>query len=221
VSGFRWSGTLLAVGCAVLFVGELIYVTLGPTLGLPSSQASYTDALNTALRLEPTMHWAGSVSCVGDAAILAACISLARRQKVPAYGDLERVSWLLVGVGFAIAIVFDSLMGTVLGPLAQSDQRDLFRAFKGWFDFLFAIGNVFVIGAVTLFWIDAKSRASLLPKRVDYTLVLASILAAAAGLGWGSWVCRSRVAKPDRLNGCVSPGRNPTLRPALLLPCSC
>jgi len=56
--------------------------------------------------------------------------------------------------------------------------------FKGWFDFLFAVGNVFVIGAVSLFWIDAKSSAPLLPKVVDYAFVLISFLAAAAGLAY-------------------------------------
>jgi hypothetical protein len=138
--------------------------------------------MTAALRLEPLMRWAGCVSCVGDAAIFAACIALSRRQKMPAYGDLERVAWLLIGVGFVLAIVFDSLMGTVLGPVASSHQADLFRAFKGWFDFLFAIGNVFVIGGVLIFWIDSQSSAPLLPKPVDYVIIAIGILTAAGGL---------------------------------------
>ena len=184
VSGFRWAGALLLVGCAVLFTSELLYLPLGPTLGLPSSPATYADAMSAALRLEPMMRWAGCVSCIGDGAILAACIALARRQRSRAYGDLEGVSWLLVGIGFAIAIVFDSMMGTVLGPVARLHEAELFRAFKGWFDFLFAAGNVFVIGLVTPFWIDAKSPDRLLPRAVDYAVVVISVLAAAGGLGY-------------------------------------
>lgn len=130
------------------------------------------------------MRLAGCVSCAGDALIFAACVALARRQKMPAYGDLERVSWLVLGVGFALAIVFDSLMGTVLGPVARSHQVELFRAFKGWFDFLFAVGNVFVIGGVPIFWIDARSKVPLLPKAVDYAVVVIGVLAAAGGLGY-------------------------------------
>src|SRR5207245_11572007 len=95
----------------------------------------------------------------GDAVVFAARVALARGQPVPAYGDLERVAWLLIGVGFVLAIVFVSLMGTVLGPVARSHQAELFSAFKGWFDFLFAAGNVFVIGGVPIFWIDSQSSA--------------------------------------------------------------
>ena len=182
VSGFRWAGALLAFGCAVLFVGELRYLPLGPTLGLPSSPATYADAMRIALGQESNMRLAGCVSCAGDAVIFAACLALARRQKMPAYGDLERVAWLLIGVGFVLAIVFDSLMGTVLGPVASSHQADLFRAFKGWFDFLFAIGNVFVIGGIPIFWIDSQSSAPLLPKPVDYVIIAIGILTAAGGL---------------------------------------
>jgi hypothetical protein len=73
-------------------------------------------------------------------------------------------------------------MGTVLGPVASSHQAELFRAFKGWFDFLFAVGNVFVIGGVPIFWIDSKSSAPLLPKPVDYAIIVIGILTAAGGL---------------------------------------
>ena len=52
VTGFRWAGALLAFGCAVLFVGELRYLPLGPTLGLPSSPATCDDAMRIALGQE-------------------------------------------------------------------------------------------------------------------------------------------------------------------------
>ena len=184
VSGFRWAGMLLVFGCAVLFVGELRYLFLGPTLGLPSNPSSYGDAMKLAVSQGPNMQLAGDVSCVGDALIFAACLALARRRTMPAYADLESVSWLLLGVGFAIAIVFDSLMGNVLGPVARTQQTELFKAFKGWFDFLFAAGNIFVIGAVTIFWIDAMETRRLLPRAGDYAFAVISLLAVATGIGY-------------------------------------
>jgi hypothetical protein len=130
------------------------------------------------------MRAAGRISFVGDGLIFAACIALLGRKTLAAYGDFEQVCWSLVGVGFAIALIFDSMMGAALGTLAHLQQQEVFIGFKGWFDFLFAAGNIFVIGAAGLFWSDAQSTKPLLPKMVDYAFVVVSVLAVLSGLGY-------------------------------------
>jgi hypothetical protein len=184
IQASRWAGGLLALGCLVLFVGALLYLPLGPILGLPSSESTYADALSSAVRLEPMMRAAGRISFVGDGLITAACIALLSRQTVATYADLERACWAVLGVGFAIAMIFDSLMGTALAPLARLPQSEVFIGFKTWFDFLFAAGNIFVIGAVGLFWTDTKSANPLLPNVVDYVFVAVSVLAVVGGFGY-------------------------------------
>jgi hypothetical protein len=129
------------------------------------------------------MRAAGRISFVGDGLIFAACIALLARKTLAAYGDLERVCWSLVGVGFAIALIFDSMMGSALGPVARV-QRETFIGLKAWFDFLFAAGNIFVLGAAGLFWSDTQSTKPLLPKVVDYAFVVVSVLAVLSGLGY-------------------------------------
>lgn len=102
--GYRWAGITLAIGGLVLLIGELFYLPLGTTLALPTAQSSYGEALSLGRSVEQFMWPAGYFSVVGDALITVACLSLLGRSRALAFGDLERVSWALIGVGLAVAI---------------------------------------------------------------------------------------------------------------------
>ena len=139
---YRLSGLLLAAGSVVLFVGTLFYIRLTPELGLPATVADRMHALADARALGPQpMALAGGFAFFGDVLLTAACIALLTRRRLPG-SDLEPFGWTLVAIGAANAMLFDSSMAVLLSPLAQLADPGAFLAFKGWFDFLFAAGNV-------------------------------------------------------------------------------
>src|ERR1700687_3386015 len=96
---FRLSGAVLAIGSFILLIGTLLYLPLGPTLGLPTNQSAYPDAFNTALHMGRMMQLAGCISFLGDTLILVASLALLGRREL-AHGDFERICWSLLGVGF-------------------------------------------------------------------------------------------------------------------------
>jgi hypothetical protein len=142
------SGVLLAAGAALLFVGTLFYIRLTPELGLPAAAASHMQAHSDARTLGPRpMFLAGMFAFAGDVFLTAACVALLTRRRLP-HSDLEPFGWTLVGLGAAIAMIFDSMMAVLLEPLARLSDPGTFLAFKAWFDLLFASGNVpYGIGA--------------------------------------------------------------------------
>lgn len=126
---------------------------------------------------------AGRVTFVGDMLVAAGALALLSRRKLER-GDLERVGWSLIFVSFLPAFVFDSLFGTALPQLALKEPP-AFYAFKSWYDFQFAAGNIpFGIGGAAVFFADARSVKPLLPKAVDYTAIGVCSLAAVGGLGY-------------------------------------
>ncbi len=162
---FALSGALMAAGAATLFVGTLFYIRLTPQLGLPALAADRPQALADALALGPRpMALAGGFALFGDFLLAAGCIALAARRRL-AGSDLEPFGWTLIAISAATAMIFDSMMAVLLAPLARLADPGLFLACKGWFDFLFAAGNVpFGIGALAVLWADMHAEAPLLPK---------------------------------------------------------
>ena len=157
--GDAFSGALLVLGAAALFVGTLFYARLTPQLGLPALPAERAQALADALSLgAQRLALAGGSAFLGDCLLLAACIALASRGRRPA-SDLESAGWALMAVSVAIAMVFDSMTAALFWPLAQDSDPAPFLAFKAWFDFLFAAGNVpFGVGFIVVLWADARAR---------------------------------------------------------------
>jgi hypothetical protein len=143
------SAALLALGAAGLFLGTLFYARLTPELGLPALPDERAQALADALTLGPTkLALAGGFAFLGDGLLLAACVALASRGRRQA-SDLERAGWALMAVSVVIAMVFDSMTAALFWPLAHASEAAPFLAFKAWFDFLFAAGNVpYGLGAI-------------------------------------------------------------------------
>jgi hypothetical protein len=182
---YRLSGLLLAAGAALLFVGTLFYIRLTPELGLPTTAPNRVRALSDAIALGPRpMLLAGGFAFFGDVLLTAACLTLITRRKL-AGSDLEPFGWTLFAMGAAIAIVFDSMMAVLLAPLAQLPNAGTFIAFKGWFDMLFAAGNVpYGIGAIAVLWADMRSDAPLLPKALAAFGMAVAIVAVVSGAGY-------------------------------------
>lgn len=179
------SGALLAAGSIVLFVGTLFYIRLTPELGLPAPDADRTRALSDALALGPRrMALAGGIAFFGDFLLAAGCLALLTRRKLPG-SDVERFGWALIAIGAANAMVFDSMMAVLLAPLARLPDPGTFLAFKAWFDFLFASGNVpFGLGAIAVLAADLRSDSPLLPRAVDGLGIAVGAVALASGLGY-------------------------------------
>jgi hypothetical protein len=177
-------GVLLATGAAALFVGTLFYARLTPRLGLPASPAERAHALADALSLGSQRLWlAGGSAFLGDCLLMAACIVLASGRGRRESG-LESAGWALTAVSAALAMIFDSMTAVLFWPLAQDPDPGLFMAFKTWFDFLFAAGNVpFGVGLIAILWADMRSGAPLLPKRLGQFGVVVGAAAAASGFG--------------------------------------
>ncbi len=182
---FALSGALMAAGAATLFVGTLFYIRLTPQLGLPALAADRPQALADALALGPRpMALAGGFALFGDFLLAAGCIALAARRRL-AGSDLEPFGWTLIAISAATAMIFDSMMAVLLAPLARLADPGLFLACKGWFDFLFAAGNVpFGIGALAVLWADMHAEAPLLPKALASFGLAVGAVALASGAGY-------------------------------------
>ena len=180
-----FSGALLALGAAALFVGTLFYARLTPELGLPALPAERAQALADALSLGPQrLALAGGLAFLGDCLLLAACVALASRGRRPA-SDMESAGWALMAVSVAIAMVFDSMTAALFWPLAQDADPAPFLALKAWFDFLFAAGNVpFGVGFIVVLWADARARSPLMPKPLSFLGCAVGGAAAISGLGY-------------------------------------
>ncbi len=184
--GDAFSGALLALGAAALFVGTLFYARLTPQLGLPALPAERAQALADTLSLgAQRLALAGGSAFLGDCLLLAACIALASRGR-PA-SDLESAGWALMSVSVAIAMVFDSMTAALFWPLAQDSDPAPFLAFKAWFDFLFAAGNVpFGVGFIVVLWADARAGSPLMPKPLSLFGFAVGGAAAVSGLGYAT-----------------------------------
>jgi hypothetical protein len=170
-------GLALAFGAASLLLGTLFYAQLPPVLGLPAPISAYPDALAGALSAgSGPMGRAGGFAFLGDVFIVGACLVCMRRSSEGALG------WALLAVSAVGAMVLDSLMAVALHPLAAG-APGAFAAFKGWFDFLFAAGNVPAgLATAILVWEDARSARPLLPRWVN----LAGMEVGLATLGSGA-----------------------------------
>jgi hypothetical protein len=182
--GNVFSGALLALGAAALFVGTLFYARLTPELGLPALPAERTQALADALNLGPQpLALAGGFSFLGDCLLLAACIALASRSRRA--GDLDVAGWALMAVSVAVATVFDSMTAALFFPLAHASDSAPFVAAKSWFDFLFAAGNVpYGLGFIAVLGADLGRGEPLLPRAVAYVGIVIGAAAAISGLGY-------------------------------------
>jgi hypothetical protein len=185
--GDVFSGALLALGAAALFIGTLFYARLTPELGLPALPAERAQALADALSLgAQRLALAGGFAFLGDCLLLAACIALTSRGRRPA-SDLDSAGWAMMAVSVAIAAVFDSMTAALFWPLAHDADPAPFLAFKAWFDFLFAAGNVpFGVGFMAVLWADARARAPLLSRPVSYIGFAIGAAAAISGLGYAT-----------------------------------
>ncbi len=95
------------------------------------------------------------------------------------------IGWALTAVSVALAMIFDSMTAVLFWPLAQNPDPALFMAFKTWFDFLFAAGNVpFGLGLIAILWADIRASAPLLPRRLSQFGIAVGAAAAASGLGY-------------------------------------
>ena len=179
------SAALLALGAAALFLGTLFYARLTPALGLPALPAERAQALADALSLGPRkLALAGGIAFLGDGLLLAACVALASGRRRPA-GDLERAGWALMAVSVVVAMVFDSMTAALFWPLAHASDAAPFLAFKAWFDFLFAAGDVpFGVGFMAVLWADASCDSPLLPKPLSFAGIAIGAAAAVSGLGY-------------------------------------
>ena len=184
-AGDPFSGLMLTAGAAALFVGTLFYARLTAQLGLPARLAERNQALSDALSLGPDrLALAGGLAFAGDCLLLAASIALACRTRDRA-SDLERVGWALIAVSVAIAMTFDSMTAALFWPLAHNADPAPFLAFKSWFDFLFAAGNVpFGLGLIAILWTDLRSFSPLLPRPVACFGIALAASAAVSGLGY-------------------------------------
>jgi hypothetical protein len=182
---YALSGVLVAVGAAVLFTGTLFYIRLTQDLGLPSASTVYLQAHADARALGPRpMFLAGALAFFGDVFLTAGCIALITRRRLRR-SDLEVFGWTLVAIGAAIAMIFDSMMAVLLSPLAELPDPEIFVAFKGWFDLLFAAGNVpYGIGAVAVLVADMRSARPLLPKALAAFGAAVGVVAFASGAGY-------------------------------------
>jgi hypothetical protein len=178
----RFSAALLIAGAAALFVGTLFYARLTQVLGLPALPSERAQALADALSLGPRrLALAGGVAFAGDCLLLAASIALACR---PRRSDLGAAGWLLIAVSAALAAIFDSMTAALFWPLANGADPTAFLAFKSWFDFLFAAGNVpFGLGLAAVVCADAR-RTALAPKALAAVGVFVGAAAASSGLGY-------------------------------------
>src|SRR6202167_4529466 len=185
-SGDVLSGALLASGAAALFVGTLFYARLTPELGLPALPAERPQALADALRLGPqALAVAGGFAFLGDCLLLAACIALASRPRRAR--DLDTVGWALMAVSVVIAMVFDSMTAALFWPLAHASEAAPFLAFKAWFDFLFAAGNVpYGLGFIAVLRADARRGEPLLPRPLSFVGLAIGAAAAISGLGYST-----------------------------------
>jgi hypothetical protein len=179
------SGVLVAVGAALLFTGTLFYIRLTQDLGLPSAPATYLQALADARALGPRpMFLAGAFAFFGDVFLTAGCIALVTRRRLQR-SDLEVFGWTLIAIGAAVAMVFDSMMAVLLAPLAALPDPGVFVAFKGWFDLLFASGNVpYGIGAVAVLVADMRAERPLLPRALAGFGAAVGVVAFASGAGY-------------------------------------
>jgi hypothetical protein len=179
------SAALLALGAAALFVGTLFYAQLTPALGLPALPAERAQALADALTLGPRkLALAGGFAFLGDGLLLAACVALASGDGGRASG-LERGGWALMAVSVVIAMVFDSMTAALFWPLAHASDAAPFLAFKAWFDFLFAAGDVpFGVGFIAVLCADAGRDSPLLPKPLSFAGLAIGAAAAISGLGY-------------------------------------
>lgn len=180
-----FSGAILAAGAVLLFVGTLFYIRLTPELGLPTMAASRLQARADALTVGPrAMFLAGGFAFFGDVLLTAAAMALLGRRR-GAGSDLEAVGWTLFAMGAGIAIVFDSMMAVLLAPLAALPDPGTFVAFKGWFDLLFASGNVpYGLGAIAVLVADMRADRPLLPKALAIVGILIGAAAAVSGAGY-------------------------------------
>jgi hypothetical protein len=176
-----------ALGAAALFLGTLFYARLTPALGLPALPDERARALADALALGPTkLALAGGFAFLGDGLLLAACVALASRGRRQA-SDLERAGWALMAVSVVIAMVFDSMTAALFWPLAHASEAAPFLAFKAWFDFLFAAGNVpYGLGFIAVLWADARRGEPLLPRPLSFVGLAIGAAAAISGLGYST-----------------------------------
>lgn len=174
----------MAAGAAALFVGTLFYARLTPELGLPALPAERTQALADALKFGPQpLALAGGFAFLGDCLLLAACVALVSRSRRPS--DLEPTGWALMTVSVALATSFDSMTAALFFPLAHGADSAPFLAFKSWFDFLFAAGNVpYGLGFVAVLCADLGRGDPLLPRAVSYLGIAIGAAAAVSGLGY-------------------------------------
>jgi len=178
------SAALLVLGASALFVGTLFYARLTPALGLPAQPAERAQALADALALGPQkLALAGGFSFLGDVVLSAACVALAGGARRAS--GLERAGWALMAVSVAIALVFDSMTAALLWPLAHASEAAAFPAFKAWFDFLFAAGDVpYGVGFIAVLWADASADSPLLPKPLSFAGLAVGAASAISGLGY-------------------------------------
>jgi|SRR5215472_8184228 len=178
-----FSGAVLAAGAVALFVGSIFYALLPWRLGLPATPAERLPALSDVLSLAPQrLLLAGGWAFTGDCLLLAACIVLVRRRQLPR-SDLDSIGWALLGVGVAIAMIFDPITAVVFWPLAHGSDPQPFLAFKAWFDFLFGAAVIpFGMGGVAVFWTDSRCKSPLLPKILSFPGI--AIFAASALSGF-------------------------------------
>jgi hypothetical protein len=182
---YALSGVLVAVGAAMLFTGTLFYIRLTQDLGLPSASTVYLQAHVDARALGARpMFLAGAFAFFGDVFLTAGCIALITRRRLRR-SDLEVFGWTLVAIGAAVAMMFDSMMAVLLSPLAALPDPGIFVAFKGWFDLLFAAGNVpYGIGAVAVLVADMRSERPLLPRALAGFGMAVGVVAFASGAGY-------------------------------------
>ena len=225
---YALSGALLAAGSILLFTGTLFYIRLTPELGLPSPAETRMQALADAQALGPRpLFLAGMFALMGDVFLTAGCVALLTRRRLR-HSDLEPFGWTLVGLGAAIAIVFDSMMAVLLEPLARLSDPGTFLAVKGWFDLLFASGNVpYGLGAIAVLVADMRAERPLLPKALAAFGIAVGAVAFLSGAGYvlGALVWPSAIGLTVTL-GCVvfavlgvqivrrDSGRAPAARPA-------
>jgi hypothetical protein len=179
------SAALLILGAAALFAGTLFYARLTQALALPALPAERAQALADALALGPRkLALAGGFAFLGDVLLLAACVALASSRRRHA-SDLENAGWALMAVSVAIALVFDSMTAALFWPLAHAADAAPFLAFKAWFDFLFAAGDVpFGVGFIAVLWADASGDSPVLPKPLSFAGLAVGAAAAISGLGY-------------------------------------
>ena len=157
------------------------------TSALPALPDERAQALADALTLGPTkLALAGGFAFLGDGLLLAACVALASRGRRQA-SDLERAGWALMAVSVVIAMVFDSMTAALFWPLAHASEAAPFLAFKAWFDFLFAAGNVpYGLGFIAVLWADARRGEPLLPRPLSFVGLAIGAAAAISGLGYST-----------------------------------